>query len=71
MYDPVYTHRERTVANHSVGEALESAKRRLIEHGFRGHCCTNAISGMALDEKITLEKLNKLAEQMVDESLYW
>lgn len=71
MYDSIYTHRERTVANHSVGEAFESAKRRLKEKNFFGPYCCDAINGMTLDQKITLKELNELAEQIVDDSLWY
>lgn len=71
MNDSIYTYRERTVANHSVGEAFESAKRRLKEKNFFGPYCTDAISNNDLHDKITLEKLNEIAERIVDDSLYY
>jgi len=71
MYDSIYTHRERTVANHTIGEALESAKRRLIEKDFGGYFCVDSISNRSLHDKITLEELNNIAERIVEDSLYY
>lgn len=63
----LYTNRERTERNYTVGNALASVKRRLKG----APVCTNAISGRDLKEPITLEQLNELADEMYHDSIYF
>lgn len=64
----IYTRSEREDRKYHVGDALASAKRVL-----KGQVptCTNAISGRDLKEKITLEELNKIADEIVNDSFYY
>lgn len=63
----IYTKSERTIKKYTVGEAVASARRALKGVPL----CTNAIKGKALTDKITLEELNNLKDQLVDDSNYW
>lgn len=64
--DSIYTRRERTERDWSVGQALAKAQAVCRTKEI----CVNAISGRALDEKITLEQLNDLADQLIDDTSY-
>lgn len=63
----IYTHSERTERKHTVGQAVASAERRLKGTPV----CTNAVSGRALTEAITLQELNEIAEAIYLDSKYW
>lgn len=66
----IYTKSERTVKKYTVGEALDSAKRALKSKGIYS-VCTNAVYRRDLSEKITLEELNNIKEQIVSDSYFW
>lgn len=70
--DSIYTRSERTVQKYTVYQAIESARRRLAEKKwFKGKVCTNAVSGRANSEKITLEELNEIADEIVNDTRYY
>lgn len=66
----MFTHSERTVPKYTVYQALESARRRL-EQKRRGAVALNvtAVKGRADAEKITLLELNRLAEDVYQDSM--
>lgn len=65
--DNFYTPSEKTVAKYTVYQAVQSAAARL-----RGKpVCTDALKGRPNSDKITLQQLNDLADQMVSDSKYW
>lgn len=66
----MFTHSERTVPKYTVYQALESARRRL-EQKCRGAVSLNvtAVQGRPDAEKITLMELNRLAEDVYQDSL--
>lgn len=57
----IYTFSERTVKKYTVEQAVESAKRRLKSNSI----CINSIASRDYKEKITLQELNEIAEQIV------
>ena len=63
----IYTKSEMTVKKYTVGQAVESAKRRLKG----AQMCVNALRGWELSDKITLEQLNTIADQLISDSNYW
>lgn len=63
----IYTKSERTIKKYTVGEAVESAKRALKGVPM----CINALEGRELIEKITLEELNNIRSQLIDDSNYY
>lgn len=70
--DSIYTHSERTVRKYSVGQAIASAERRLKGNKhFKGGMCINAVVGRPLSERITLQELNQIASQIVDDSFHY
>jgi hypothetical protein len=60
-----YTLSERTVRKYTVGQAVESAKRML--KGVKMN--VTSIHSRELTEKITLEELNKISEQLYIDSV--
>ena len=69
MCSQIYTKSERTEAKYTVRQAYMSAKARLEKIGLTQVCC-NAIRNYDDNDKITLEQLNKLSQDMVDETIY-
>lgn len=67
MNNSIYTMSERTVRKYTVGQAVESAKRRM--HG--ADLCINTIRSRAKNEKITLEEMNQIIEELVSDSNYY
>jgi hypothetical protein len=65
----MFTYRERTVKNMTVGNAVANAKGVLKEKNITVYC-SNAVSGRDLNENITMEEASKLTEQIVDDTLY-
>lgn len=63
----IYTKSERTVKKYTVGDAVESAKRALKGESM----CMNAVGNRELSEKITLEELNNIKEQIVSDSYFY
>ncbi len=63
----IYTKSEKTVKKYTVGQAVESAKRRLKG---KEYCC-NCVSNRNLTDKITLEELNNISDQIVWDTEYW
>ncbi len=66
----MFTHSERTVPKYTVYQALESARRR-IEQKRRGTFGLNVTSvrGRHDSEKITLLELNRLAEDVYQDTM--
>lgn len=64
-----FTHSERTELNYAVRDAVASARRRLNKLGIRP-MCINALRRYSYDTPITLEKLNELSDELVNETLY-
>lgn len=62
----VYTNSERTVKKYTVGQAVESAKRRM-KHGVPVNL--TCISGRSLKEHITLEEMNEIAEEICSDTM--
>lgn len=63
-----YTYSEKNDRKYTIYQAWQSARSRLSD---RYQLCVNAISGRANGEKITLQELNQLADQMVSDSKYY
>lgn len=63
----IYTKSEKTVKKYTVGQAVESARRRLKGNEY----CSNCISSRNLTDKITLEELNNISDQIVWDTEYW
>jgi len=63
----IYTKSEATDKKYTVGQAVESAKRRLKG----GSWCANALKGRDLSEKITLKELNEISDKIVWDTEYW
>lgn len=70
MNSQIYTKSETTVKKYTVGQAFESAKRYLKTKGYSSFC-TNAISKYDLSDKITLAELNKIRDQIIDDTKFW
>lgn len=70
MNHSIYTRSERTDRKYIVGQAVASAERRLRKAGIKG-TCMNAVSKRSLSEKITLEELNRIADKIYDDSVYY
>jgi len=65
----MYTFREKTLKNRTVGEAVASAERVLRKRGIRS-TCINAVSGMQMSDLITLERLNEISAQIISDTEY-
>lgn len=63
----IYTVKERTELNYTVGKAVKLAEYRLKTTKI----CVNVIQGMNLSDKITLEQMNQLADQIVEDTDYY
>lgn len=72
MRDPLenfYTPSEKTDRKYTIYQAVQSARARL---GSRfPSVCTNAIAGRADSERITLQELNQIADQIVLDTKYY
>lgn len=66
----VYTRSEREDEKYIVGQAVASAERTLAQKGVKG-VCMNAVRSRSLSDKITLLELNRIAKEIVDDSLYY
>ena len=66
----MFTHREKTVKNKTVGDAVAAAKSALKEHGITKYC-SNAITFRTLDEKITVQEMSRLVEAIVDDTRFY
>lgn len=60
----IYTLSERTVKKYTIGQAVDSAKRRL----GTSRICVNAVRARDYKEKITLQELNEIAEEIVQDT---
>jgi alpha-D-ribose 1-methylphosphonate 5-triphosphate diphosphatase PhnM len=66
----VFTLSERTDKKYTIGQAVASAKRRLVNAGIN-EMCMNAVSlGCDLKTPITLEKLNQISDAIYDDTTY-
>lgn len=63
----MYTISEKTEKKYTIAQAIEVA--RILCNGQP--VCSNAISGRALNEKITLVELNLLSEEMVSDTYFY
>lgn len=63
----IYTNSEKTVKKYTVGQAVESAKRRLKGQAY----CANSVSNRDFKELITLKELNELSDKIVWDTEYW
>lgn len=63
----MYTKRERTERKYPLNKAFENAKAQLPGRSI----CVNAISGRSYAELITLQEVNELAQQMIDDTIYY
>lgn len=70
MNNSIYTRSERTVRKYTVGQAVASAERRLNQAGVKG-MCMNAVRAYQRTDSITLEELNRIADAIYDDSVYW
>lgn len=64
----IYTKSERTDRKYTIGKAVAVARARL---GKGVPMCINALEHRPLDYKITLEEVNRIADQIVDDSHYY
>ena len=64
----IYTRSERTVPKYTVGKAVSLARARL---GEGVPMCMNAINRRPLSDKITLEEVNRIADEIVGDSRYY
>jgi hypothetical protein len=66
----VFTHSERTEKKYTIGQAISSAKRRLVCKGIN-EICVNAVGrGCDLKTPITLEHLNEISDTIYDDTMY-
>jgi len=61
-----YTLRERTVKSETIGKAISNAA--LI---YRGALCLDAVKRRDLATPLTVEELNELVAQIVDDSKFY
>lgn len=67
-----YTRSERTVKKYTVGQAVASAERVLKSKNITSGMNMTSIGLNAdLKEMITLERLNQIADRLVDDTIYW
>lgn len=66
----IYTHTEKTVKKYTVNQAVEAAKVILKDRKVN-KCCITSIQKRDLNQKITLEEMNKITEQIVDDSTFY
>lgn len=66
----IYTKSERTVKKYTVEQAVNSALVRLNKIGLT-QVCTDKIKGRNNDEKITLEELNRISDELYDDTIYY
>ena len=65
----IFTRSEREDRKYTIGQAVASAKRHLVKKGIRT-ICVNALRRRPDETPITLVQLNRLAEEMVDDTIY-
>ncbi len=63
-----YTLKERTEKKYTVAQAVAAAEVVLKQKHVKG-MCMNSVRKWYMGEMITLEQLNRLSEQIVDDSL--
>jgi hypothetical protein len=64
-----YSHRERTLKQRTVHNAVENAKKRLEYDGIP--LCTNALRGRNITDPLTIEEVNNLCEELVQDSYHY
>ena len=62
----MYTNSEKTEKNYTIGQAVVAARIRCGEKTI----CVNAVCGRNDNEKITLAELNRIADEIVDDTYY-
>lgn len=69
----VFTRSEREDKKYTVADAVASARRRLDKDGMK-EMCTNALHSphrRSYDDKITLEQLNAISDEIYNDSHYY
>jgi hypothetical protein len=66
----MFTHREKTVKNKTVADAIAAAKSVLKERGITKYCI-NAVSRRDTNEQITVEEMSNLVEKIVDDTHFY
>lgn len=69
----VFTRSEREDKKYTVRQAVASARRRLNADGMK-EMCTNALHyprPLSYDDKITLERLNQISDEIYNDSHYY
>lgn len=64
------TPKERTVKCATVEDAVKAALTYLTDKHNLTRVCTNAVSKRDNYEKITLQELNKISQDLIDDTLY-
>jgi hypothetical protein len=67
----IFTYKERTAKNTTVGKAVGAAKDVLrVKHKLHT-LCTNCIGNMALSDEITIEKASQITEELIGDTVYY
>ena len=66
----VFTHSERNDKKYTIGQAVASAKRRLVNAGINEMCMNVVGLGCDLKTPITLERLNTISDAIYDDTTY-
>ena len=66
-----YTNSERTQKRYTVGQAIEIAKLYLANKYSLTQVCVNKIRSRQNEETITLVELNKITEDLIDDTMYY
>lgn len=61
-----YTQSERTMKNHTVRQAIDTASKI-----YKGSICLDEVGDMSYDTFITLPEMNDLVEMIILDSSYW
>lgn len=67
----IYTHKEKTVKDKTTSDAVSAARFILADRYKINNICTNAISHLDEMDKLTIEQMNELTDQIVDDSKYY
>ena len=65
-----YTYKERTEKKYTVAQALSAAEAILKQKHVKG-ICMNSVRRYNATDLITLEQLNNISEQIVDDSIFY
>lgn len=67
----IYTHSERTDKKYPLNKAVLLAQKNLKDKGIDKICMDAIPRHRQLNELVTLEEVNVLAEKLLDDTLYW